>query len=168
MGGSLDWISIGIGAASLLASIVGVIYAFLARQAAKSAEGAARDARKSISQTLCLVSAQRALSVIATLNTLHRSQHWEAALEVHRELRTLLNDVSGTVPQDLEQSKAAVIQGIGQLSVIEDLVGQVSTKTLDHSIFSINAMTLATIQATLETLVRELMPTRDEEGGTNG
>ena len=168
MGAWFEWVSLGVGAGGLLASIAGVIFAFLARRAAKSAEAAATEARNSVSQTLCLVSTQRAISVAARLSTLHRGQNWMAALEVHRELRTLLNDVSGTMPPGLGHSREAVIQGIGQLSVIESLVGQIVDGSLNPSISPIQSVPLDTIYSTLETILRELLPTSDREGEFNG
>ena len=110
-----------VGLLGLLASLGGLAYAFLARRAAKSAESAAREARHSISQTLCLVSAQRAISVILRLNTLHREQSWEAALELYRELRTLLNDISGMIPRELDHSRPEIDRGIGQLLMREPI-----------------------------------------------
>ena len=168
MGAWFDWAGLGIGAGGLVASIAGLLFAYLARRAAKSAERAAREARNSISETFCLVSAQRALTAVARLTTLHQNQDWNAALEVHRELRTLLNDISGSMPLRYEQSKAAVMQGIGQLSVIENLVRQVLDSALDPSIYPIHTVPLDTIHSALETLVRVMMPASDKEGDSNG
>lgn len=120
----MDWLALAIGAGGLVASIVGLIFAFLARRAAKSAEQAANEARNSVGHTLCLVSAQRALSIITRLNTLHRDGSWAAALELYRELRTLLNDVSGMMPLEFGPSRAEIDRGIGQLTSIQSLFGR--------------------------------------------
>ena len=163
-----EWLSLAVGAGGLVASIVGVVFAFLARRAARSAEQAANEARHSISQTLCLVSAQRALSVIVRLNTLHREQSWEAALELYRELRTLLNDISGMMPPELGAFRAEVERGIGQLSVIESLVNQAIARTDDPGNFQVLGEFLNSAQTTLETLVSSMMPPSGKEGDLNG
>ena len=157
-----------VGLLGLLASVGGLAYAFLARRAAKSAEAAAREARNSISHTLCLVSAQRAISVIIRLNTLQREQSWEAALELYRELRTLLNDISGMMPRELGRSRAEIDRGIGQLSVIESLVNQVMSRTDNPGDFQALSESLNSIQTNLEALVSNLMPPSGKEGELDG
>ena len=164
----MELASLLVGIGGLVASIVGVGFAYLARRAAESAKDAAQKAQNSVSETFCLLSAQRALTAISRLRILHQDQDWNAALEVHRELRTLLNDISGSMPRRLEQLRAAVIQGIGQLSVIENLILQVAAKTMDPTIFPIQTFQLDTIQSSLETLVREIMPASVKEGENNG
>lgn len=164
----MDWLALAIGAGGLVASIIGLIFAFLARRAAKSAEQAAKEARNSVTHTLCLVSAQRALSVIVRLNTLHREQSWEAALELYRELRTLLNDISGMIPRELDHSRPEIDRGIGQLSVIESLVNQAMSRTDDPGDFQVLSESLNSIQTNLEALVSNMMPPRGQEGDLNG
>ena len=164
----MEWLSLAVGTGGLVASVIGLIFAFLARRAARSAEQAANEARHSISQTLCLVSAQRALSVIVRLNTLHREQSWEAALELYRELRTLLNDISGMMPPDLAPFRAEVDRGIEQLSVIESLVSQAIGRTDDPGSFQVLSEFLNAIQTTPEALVSSMMPPSGKEGSLNG
>lgn len=164
----MDWLALGIGSGGLVASIVGLIFAFLARRAAKSAEQAANEARNSIGHTLCLVSAQRALSLIVRLNTLHLEQSWEAALELYRELRTLLNDISGMMPPELGRFRAEIDRGIGQLSVIESLVNQAVSRTDDPGDFPVLGESLNSIRTTLESLVSNMMPPIGREGDLNG
>ena len=164
----MDLASLVISILGLVASIAGVIFACLALRAAKSAETAAREAQNSVSQTFCLVSAQRALSVIARLNALHRDQNWTAAMELYRELRTLLNDIGGMIPQGLEHSRADIHRGIGQLSLVESLVEQVITKSAESSGHQLLNTFLNSIQTTLEALVSRMMPPGETGSETDG
>ena len=160
----MEWWSLGVGIGGLVASAFGLMFAYLARRAAKSAEEAAKDTRYSISQSLCLVSSQRALSVIARLNTLHRGTNWEAALELYRELRTLLNDISGTMPMELSHFKAEIGRSIGQLSLIQSLVEGFKVQNIDPASFPALSETLNTVETTLEALVSNMIPPRGQEG----
>ncbi len=164
----MEWLGLAIGAGGLTASIVGLIFAFLARRAAKSAEQAAKEAQNSINRTLCLVSVQRALSVIGRLNTLHRDESWVAALELYRELRTLLNDVIGMMPTGLEQSKEELVEGIGQLRLIQSLVGDAVERNSGPGDIQAIGESLNSIQKTLETLERNIMPLGERDGELHG
>ena len=157
-----------VGVLGLLASVGGLVYAFLARRAAKSAAQAARDARNSVSQTLCLVSAQRSLAVIVRLNTLHRDESWVAALELYRELRTLLNDVIGMIPAGFEQTKGELAEGIGQLRMIQSLVGTAVDRNSEPENVQAIGDSLNSIQTSLETLARNMMPPGERDGELYG
>ena len=157
-----------VGVLGLLASVGGLVYAFLARRAARSAEQAAREARNSVSRTLCLVSAQRALAIIGRLNTLHRDGSWAAAHELYRELRTLLNDVSGMMPARLEQSKEKLAEGIGQLRLIQSLISDAMDRNSEPENVQVIGVFLNSIQSTLEDLVRSVMPPAESDGEQHG
>ena len=164
----MDWLGLAVGISGLAASIVGVVFAIKAQRAARSAEQAANEARNSVSQTLCLVSAQRALSVISRLNTLHRNQSWDAALELYRELRTLLNDIIGTTPDGLEQSRERLVEGIGQLRLIQSLIGNAIGGNSEPENVQVINDSLDSIQTTLETQVRNMMPSGESDGEPHG
>ena len=164
----MELASLLVGVGGLTASIIGVVYALLARRAAKSAETAANEARNSISQTLCLVSAQRSLSIISRLRVLHRDQRWEAAVELYRELRTLLNDVRGMIPGDFRQHRSELDSGIGQLRIIQALAQEALAAGRDPAEFQALGETLNSIEAILESLVSSLMPPIGQEGESNG
>ena len=164
----MDWLALAIGTGGLVASVVGLIFAFLARSAAKSAEQAANEARNSVGHTLCLVSAQRALSVITRLNTLHRDGSWVAALELYRELRTLLNDVSGMIPLEFGPSRAEIDRGIGQLTSIQSLLEDAIASGIDPTVYQPLSEALNSVQTTLEALVSYMMPPTRGEGESNG
>lgn len=152
----------------LVASIVGVVYALLARRAAKSAAAAAaNEARDSVSHTLCLVSAQRALSTIDRLRVLLQEQRWDASVELYRQLRTLLNDVRGTTPEN-SYYRPELDRSIGQLMVNQLLVQEgVAAGRDPEGIYTLRD-TLKSIEATLESLVSGMMPPIAQEGESNG
>ena len=56
-----------VGALGLAASIGGLVFAYLARRAAKSAEAAAIEARQALTRTLRLVDVQEAVDLIDRL-----------------------------------------------------------------------------------------------------
>ena len=164
----MDWLALAIGAGGLVASIAGLIFAFLARRAAKSAEQAAREARNSVGHTLCLVSAQRALSTINRLRNLHRESRWDAALELYQELRTLINDIRGTTPQEFHQSRAELDSGLRELRVIQLLVENAVSQDRDPAGLPVLSETLNLIETNLETLISNMMPPRGQEGELDG
>ena len=118
----MDWLALAIGAGGLVASIVGLIFAFLARRAAKSAEQAANEARNSVSQTLCQTYSQRAITLVDRIVVLHREQRWDAASELYRELRAVLSDIKGVLPPTLGQFRGPIDQSLGQLILIQSQV----------------------------------------------
>ena len=168
MGAWFEWVILGVGAGGLVASVAGVIFAFLARRAAKSAEAAATEARNSMGQTLCLVSAQRVLSVVARIRTLHLEQRWDAALELYQELRTLLNDIRGTTPREFHQTRAELDKGIGQLRVIQLLVQQNFSRGGDLLGLPVLSEAFNSIETNLEALVGDLMPPSEREEELDG
>ena len=60
-----------VGVAGLVASVTGLIVAFLARRASKSAEQAAREAHRAVTRTLSLVDIERAVALIRHLKEVH-------------------------------------------------------------------------------------------------
>ena len=76
----------------LVASVGGLVYAFLARRAAKSVEQAAREARRAITHTLSLVDVERAVALIGRLKDVHSQRNWDYALGLYPELRRMLAD----------------------------------------------------------------------------
>ena len=157
-----------VGVLGVIVSAVGLWYAFKAHRAARSAAQAAREARNSVSRTLCLVSAQRSLAVIGRLNALHREESWPVALELYRELRTLLNDVSGMMPAGFEQTKGELAEGIGQLRMIQSLVEAAVDRNSEPENVQVIGDSLNSIQTTLETLVRNMMPPGERDGELHG
>ena len=157
----MDWLALAIGAGGLGVGIVGLIFALIAGRAAKSEKQAAREARDSIGQTISLANAQRALGLVDRLTFLHREQRWDAAGEVYRELHTLLGDIDRMLPQQLNQLRAQMNRGIGQLSVIQS---QAYSALSSGDPSPDPSETLNFIRTNLEALVSGLMPAGHEEG----
>ena len=77
----MDWLALAIGVGGLVASIVGLIFAFLARRAAKSAEQAAREARQALTHTIGSIDVERAVALITRLIEVQRQGNWDYVLE---------------------------------------------------------------------------------------
>jgi hypothetical protein len=77
-----DWGTF-VGILGLAASVGGLVFAFLARRAAKSAEQAAREARRAITRTLSVVDIGRAVALIGRLKEVHRQRNWDYALGLY-------------------------------------------------------------------------------------
>ena len=82
-----DWAALGVGIGGLIASVIGLTFAFLASRAAKSAEAAANRAshetRRAVTRSRRTVDTGRAISLINRLKALHRIGDWEYALELY-------------------------------------------------------------------------------------
>lgn len=118
-----DWAGIGIGTAGLIASLIGVLYAYLARRAAKSAETAAQTAsqetRRTVSRSRRAADTGRAIALINRLKMLHRDGHWDYALELYQELRSTLGDIHASMPDDLTEIRNAILEAIHKISELE-------------------------------------------------
>lgn len=149
-----------VGVLGLLASVGGLVYAFLARRAAKSAEQAAREARNSIGQTLCLAYSQRAITLVDRIVALHREQRWDAASELYPELRTVLSDIKGVLLPTLSQFRGPIDQALGQLTLIQSQVHDAIDKGAAPPSFgeSLNSM-----RTTLEEMVGGMIASSEQE-----
>lgn len=133
MGAWFHWASLGIGAGGLIASIVGLIFAFLARRAAKSAEDAATlaenaansariEAQRALNRNLSSVDIERAVALINRLKELHREGNWGAALWLYQDLRRTLSEIRASMPTDLDQFRNAINEAVPQVTAMEDQV----------------------------------------------
>ena len=133
MGAWFDWSAFGIGAGGLIASIAGLIFAYLASRAAKSAkdaassaEGAANaartEARRTLSRNLSSVDIERAVSLITRLKELHRQENWGAALWLYQDLRRTLSEIRASMPTDLDQFHNVIDKAVPQVRTMEDQV----------------------------------------------
>ena len=102
----MDWLGLAVGIGGLVASIVGFVFAFLARRAAKSAEQAANEARQALSRNLSSVDVERAVALINRLKDLHRYRNWNQALGEYQVLRRTLIEISASIPMSLVLSHA--------------------------------------------------------------
>ena len=126
MGDWFEWASLGIGAGGLVASIVGVVYALLARRAAKSAaaaaERASNETRRTVSRSRRTVETGKAISLINRLKVLHRNGDWEYALEMYPELRSGLSDIQASIPEGFAGLNDVIEGAIAKIRGIEDTV----------------------------------------------
>ena len=126
MGAWFEWASLGIGAGGLIASIAGLIFAFLARRAAKSAEAAAdrasEETRRAVSRSRRTVETGKAIALIDRLKRLHRNWDWEYAFELYPELRSRLSDIQASIPIEFADLNDVIEDAIIKIRGIEDEV----------------------------------------------
>ena len=125
------WLGIGIGAGGLFASIAGVVFAFLARRAAKSAEQAAKDAREALSRNLSSVDIERAVELINRLKDLHRNRDWGQAIWLYQILRRTLTEICVSLPSGFEQSRKALESVVPEITQMENQVGHSLRENLE-------------------------------------
>ena len=116
------WLGIGIGAGGLIASVAGLIFAYLARRAAKSAADAANDARRSLTGIISSIDVERAVALINRLMEQHRQENWDYALYLYQELRRTLSEIAAGIPTNLSHHRDSLSQAIPQVSSIANLV----------------------------------------------
>ena len=104
-----------VGVAGLVASVGGLLVAFLARLAAMSAEQAAREARRAVTRTLSMVDVERAIALIGRLKEVHRQRNWDYALGLYPDLRRTLSEVGASAPASLAQYPDFINSVIPQL-----------------------------------------------------
>ena len=118
---SENWGSI-VGLLGFLASVGGLVYAFLARRAAKSAEQAARDAREALSRSLSSVDIERAVELINRLKDLHRQRDWGQAIWMYQILRRTLTEIRASLPAGFEQSREDIEAFLPEMTQMENSV----------------------------------------------
>ena len=150
-----NWGSLASGLGVLL-SAAGVVYAYLARRAAKSAEAASREARQAIAQTLTAADLQRAVALVERLLSYHRAGRWAVALERYGELRQMLQDIKAYLPEGDEPARKQLSANISEITeVISQVTQAVYNGTPPDDANSIND-TLSAIQQNLEELASRL------------
>ena len=80
----------------------------------------------------------------------------------------MLNDVSGMMPAGFEQTKGELAEGIGQLRMIQSLVEAAVDRNSEPENVQVIGDSLNSIQTTLETLVRNMMPPGERDGELHG
>lgn len=127
--------SLLVGAGGLAASIVGLVFAYLARRAAKSAEFAATsaedaaqsarmEARRALTRDLSSVDIERAIALINRLKGLHRQENWGAALVLYQDLRRTLGEIRAGLPTSLDQFGEKINEAVPQVTIMEDQVSR--------------------------------------------
>ena len=111
-----------VGLLEFLVSIGGLVYAFLARRAAKSAEQAAREARQALTRSFSSVDIERAIALIGRLKDIHDRRNWDYALGIYPDLRRVLSQISESIPSDLSEYRNSVSRAVPQITTMENLV----------------------------------------------
>lgn len=153
------WLGIGIGAGGLVASIVGLLFAFLARRAAKSAEQAATDARVALVRSISSIDVSRAINLIARIKEVHYRGNWDYALGLYQELRRTLSEIRASVANEWPEAHEEIGDAVPQVTAIENMVARSryenasgepeNTPEIDGA--------LSQIQQTLETLLGSMV-----------
>ncbi len=161
----IAWLGIGIGAGGLVASIVGVLFAFLARRAAKSAEQAATDARTALVRSISSIDVGRAINLVSRLKEVHFQGNWDYALGLYQELRITLSEIRASVANDWPESYENIGKAIPQLTAIENMVDRSRYESGSGGPENIPKIdeTLTEIQQSLETLLGSMIYS-DESG----
>ena len=145
-----------VGVLGLLASIGGLVYALLARRAAKSAEQAAREARqetrRTVSRSRRSADTGRAIALINRLKVLHRDRHWDYALELYQDLRSTLSDIQASMPDDMAEIRNAVSDAIHRITDLEAEVNRARYENGEPSDVPQLDGVLSDIQESLERL----------------
>ena len=100
----IAWLGVGIGAGGLIASVAGVLFAFLARRAAKSAEQAATESRKALVRSISSLDVSHAIDLITRIKEVHYRGNWDYALGLYQELRQTLSEIMASVANDWPES----------------------------------------------------------------
>lgn len=114
-----------VGALGLAASIGGLVFAYLARRAAKSAEGAAIEARQALTRTLRLVDVQEAIDLIDRLKDRLELRDWGVVRELYSGLQSKLSDVLAALPSNQERYREIVSNAWEETKTLQNLAHNV-------------------------------------------
>ena len=154
-----------VGLLGLLASIGGLVYAFLARRAAKSAEQAAREARQALARTISSIDVERAVALIALLMEVHRQGNWNYALALYQDLRRTLSEIGASIPPEITDFRKSIGEAIPHITAIINLVNR-SIENDDSGPTNVSALneTLTGVQQSLELLQAAMLHADDHRG----
>ena len=159
----MELASLLVGAGGLAASIVGLIFAYLANQAAKSAEAAATsaedaaqsarmEAQRALTRDLSSVDIERAIALINRLKELHRQGNWGAALSLYQDLRRTLSEIRASLTTDLDEFRHKINEAVPQVTTMEDQVSWAEYESTGLENAPELSAILNAIQQDLETL----------------
>ena len=137
----------------VVVSVVGLAWAILEAQGAKSAAQAAEQAtietRDSIGRHLVTIDLERAVSLIQRLKLLHRESRWEGALEQYHPLRAIISDIVSRYPELEVEVREDLTRARTSLSHMENSVESYRQRPEDADFTSLN-IRLNDIQSDLE------------------
>lgn len=163
MVGVLDWTGLGVTIVGATIGALGLVFAFLARRAAKSAEEASIQARRAVTRTWGLVDLQRAIGLIERLKTIHRDQRWDAGLQHYQSLREMLHDIAEALPTGPEPLREGIVAAIPQITALENSVSILASGDEIPGLANLNEP-LNSIQEHLERVRSSMMFSDDSEG----
>lgn len=148
-----------VGLLGFLASVGGLVYAFLARRAARSAEEAANEARQSLTGIISSIDVERAVALINRLMEQHRQGNWDYALALYQDLRRTLSEIAAGIPSQLSQHRDSISQAIPQVSSIVNLVNSHRYEGEPDELIDVPRIdgTLNKIQEALELLQSDML-----------
>lgn len=166
----MDWLGLAVGIGGLIAGILGLWFAFWARQSAKLARNAAisaeeaansarSEARRAITRTLSLVGVERAVALIGRLKDVHRQRNWDYALGLYPDLRRMLSEIAASAPENFAAHRDFIKDAIPQLITLEEQVTRSRYENENgepDDIPNLDA-TLSEIQQNLEMLQSSIM-----------
>lgn len=164
-----DWIAclgVGIGTSGLIASILGVIFAILARRAAKLAEQAATEARMALVRSISSIDVSRAINLVTRIKEVHYRGNWDYALGLYQELRQTLSEIRASVANEWPESHKEIGESVPQITAIENMVVRSRYENESGAPENIHEIdeVLSRIQQGLEILLGSMMYS-DESGG---
>lgn len=147
-----------VGALGLAASIGGLVFAYLARRAAKSAEAAALEARQALTRTLRLVDVQEAIDLIDRLKD--RLEWGESAIvqELYSSVQSKLSGVQAALPVALGQYQETIAKDLQEIAELKErtyrimITREMDTDTLIEIVRGLNS-----IQGNLRRMLNEMM-----------
>ncbi len=156
-----------VGVMGFLASVGGLVYALLARRAAKSAEQAAREARQAVASTLSSIDVGRAIALIGRLKEIHYLRNWDYALGLYQDLRRTLSQIAESMPDNLVQHRGFINSAVPQITVMENMVRRSRYESEDGEPEDISSFddALSELQQALEKLQSSMM--YSDDSGSN-
>lgn len=127
-----NWGSLASGLGVLL-SAAGVVYAYLARRAAKSAEAASEDTRRAVLRTLNLADLQRTIALIDRLKDRLMDEDWSAALELYSTVRSMLSDIRARIPPGNAELETSMANAMEQVTRFESSVRSWSMRQISDA-----------------------------------
>ena len=148
-----NWISL----AGLFVSSVGLVVIFLqarkARIASQAAEKVATQTSERIARYLQAVSLERAIASVQRVKLLHRFGQWEASLEQHQILRTLITGIVSRMRPDNNQNRSVLITDQHLLRTIERAVAEQVNQGNQPNMAANFYQAVDQIQSDLESLI---------------
>ena len=135
-----------VGALGLAASIGGLVFAYLARRAAKSAEAAAIEARQALTRTLRLVDVQEAIDLIDRLKDRLGSGESAIVQELYSSIQSKLSVVQAALPTTQSQYKEIISDDLGEIAELQErtyrimVVGELDIDILMEIVGGLNSI----------------------------